>query len=131
MNEYEKTIEDAINLDEWAKIVVERWLKRISLLRISNTAALMKSFEYHIEKDSGGNPVKIKFAFLYYGKFVDMGVGRGTKVNQRGMTNRVAKPWYSKLFAAECYTLAKKMADRYGQAAAESIKIIINEHRII
>lgn len=109
---------------EWADIVIERWIRKISRLKIGNTNSLLKSFRHSVSNDANGDPAKVSFAFNYYGRFVDMGVGRGVRIDQVDQSNRKPKPWYSKTFINECNRLAQILADQYGKAAANSIKII-------
>ncbi|MBR6457372.1 MAG: hypothetical protein IKS71_02125 [Bacteroidales bacterium] len=97
----------------WAEITIERWQRRIEALGIGRTGELARSFEAHVTADSKGDPEKITFAFLYYGRFVDMGVGRG----RRGQR----KPWYSSVFRKEVAKLGFFMASKYGYDAALAI----------
>ena len=50
------------------------------------------------------------FAFRYYGRFVDMGVGKGITLEDIGVGNRVPKRWYSGVIYSEVKKLAKLMA---------------------
>ena len=68
--------------------------------------------------DSNGNPQKVTFLFLYYGKFPDMGVGRGVKLGDPS-GNRQRKPWYSSVFLKEVYALGRLLAEKYGIDAAQ------------
>lgn len=100
----------------WADIVIERWIRKIQSLHIISSGELLKSLEAHVASDSNGDPEKITFLYLYYGKFPDMGVGRGVKLGETG--NRKVKPWYSSTFLKEVNTLGRLMAERYGYDAA-------------
>lgn len=125
----ELTIKDAKSLEQWAKITIERWETRISKLNIYSTGALLKSFHHQVLNDAGGNVEKIMFTFEYYGRFPDMGVGNGVPYSKVNMSNRKAKPWYSKIFINECNFLAKMFATRYGKMAANSFQIIENNNK--
>jgi len=108
---------------EWARITVERWEEKISQLGIGDSNALINSFTQQVITDSAGNPDLIRFTFEYYGKMVDMGVGRGVKATDIGNieTTRKAKPWYSKQFGREVYRLAEILAEAYGRRAVTII----------
>ncbi len=94
-------------------------------LNINGTFELANSFVSTIVNNAGGDLSRIEFAFNYYGKFVDMGVGRGVKLGDaRG--NRRPKKWYSKTFYAEVKKLGELVAAKYAQKAqiiiVESVK---------
>lgn len=109
---------------EWADIVIERWEKRIARLRIGHTGDLVRSFTSAVEADAKGDVGKITFTYLYYGMFVDMGVGRGTTYAQRGNSRRVAKPWYSSVVRREVWKLGELMIERYGVSVLKSLRMV-------
>lgn len=102
----------------WADIVIERWIRKVNALQVYDTGELLKSFEAQVMADSNGNPEKVTFLFLYYGKFPDMGVGRGVKLGD-APGNRQRKPWYSSVFLREVYALGRLLAEKYGIDAAQ------------
>jgi hypothetical protein len=102
-----------ITVEAWAKIVIERWERKIQQLKIYQTGKLVNSFTQFVNTQAGGNPDKIVFAFEYYGKFVDMGVGRGVKLGEVETSSRKAKPWYSKTFWSQFEKLKEIMVDKY------------------
>lgn len=112
---------DTVNYSEmarqWADIVIERWIRKIRELHIGSTGELVKSLEAQVAVDSNGNPAKITFLYLYYGRFVDMGVGRGVKLGIKSET-RERKPWYSSVFMKQVAVLGRKMAEKYGYDVA-------------
>lgn len=103
--------------ERWADIVIERWIRKIRTLDIGTTGELLKSLQAHVELDAEGNPAKITFLYLYYGIFVDMGVGRGVRLGDSAAIKR-RKPWYSSVFLKEVNILGREMAERYGYDAA-------------
>lgn len=109
---------------KWADITIDRWKKKIARLKIGSTGALVRSFTSSIEADARGDVSKIVFTFMYYGKFVDQGVGRGTKYQQVGTTNRVAKPWYSSVVRREVHKLGELMIERYGVEALKALRMV-------
>ena len=117
-----------INITEtvqaWADIVIKNWRHKIVELDIGVTGALYDSFVHEIISASGGNPEKIDFAFSYYGRFVDMGVGRGVYVGNSGdvQTRRKAKKWYGRTFFSETAKLRELLGEKYGILGAAVIK---------
>ena len=97
----------------WAEIVIERWEEKIVQLGIVGDN-LINSFTQQVITDSNGDPTLIIFAFNYYGKFVDMGVGRGVPLSEVPFSNRRAKPWQSKTFARELGVMAELLSRYYG-----------------
>lgn len=99
-----------LTVQRWAEIVILRWQERIAAFEIGDTGALARSFSAHVMADSKGDPLKVSFTFLYYGRFVDMGSGTGT---------RTKKPWFSSVFFREIEALGNLMATKYGFDAAQ------------
>lgn len=112
-----------LTVQAWADIVITIWLNKIEQLKIYQTYQLADSFVNHVISHSNGDVQKIEFAFLYYGKFVDMGVGRGVTIEdvQDTGNRRKPKPWYSRTFYAEVQKLARIMAEKYARKGALAI----------
>ena len=123
--------------DAWAKITIRRWRKKIRTLKIGETNSLYDSFVRNVIGSANGDLIKIDFAFKYYGKFVDMGVGKGTSISgvkesktSRRLEGRMlgnrrrAKKWYSKTFHAETMRLREILVEHY--AGMGSLTIIEN-----
>ncbi len=111
-------------VEAWAEIVIKNWRQKIIQLDIGVTGALYDSFQHEVIGQAGSNPEKIEFAFKYYGRFVDMGVGRGVDKGNPGYVNtrRKAKKWYSKVFYSETAKLRELLAEKYGIIGAAVIK---------
>ena len=122
----------------WAQITVKQWRKNLSRLKIGqySSGELFRSFQFKVIGSAGGDIQKIEFAFNYYGKFVDMGVGRGTRLGDQPLsrtrqrfagkfhgTGKVPKKWYSKTFYAESHRLFEILKKEYGRKA----QILITE----
>lgn len=114
-------------LQQWAEIVIQRWLSKISRLNVIDTGELMRSFTSQVHSDANGDASKIVFTFLYYGIFPDMGVGKGTPYEKVGQSNRIPKAWFSRQFYNEVKKLGYIMAERYGEKAMEAISLIENK----
>lgn len=112
-----------LTVEAWAKIVIERWEQKIQALRIGHSGNLAKSFVMHVFTQANGDPQKIDFAFEYYGKFADMGVGRGVPLSkvESGNNYRKRKPWYSPVFFGQVKELARILADKYSMKGQLSI----------
>jgi hypothetical protein len=113
----------SLMVQAWADITLDRWLQKIDALKIHNTYELVNSFVHGVISDSGGDPERIEFAFKYYGKFVDMGVGKGISLADIGMreTKRRPKKWYSPVFYAEVKKLTLLLAQKFGRLGAVTI----------
>lgn len=116
--------DDKLDIRAWADILIERWQRRMKRLKIYQTGALVRSFTSQVQVDAKGDPLKVLFVFLYYGRFSDMGVGNGVPLQQVPYSNRKAKPWFNKVFFRELNYLAREMAQDYGDKAAEMVRYI-------
>lgn len=105
-------------VEQWAKYVIERWQLEIIRLGINSSGNLLKSFTSEVITQSGGNVDKVIFAFEYYGKFVDMGVGRGVHYAEVSDSGRKPKQWYNKTFYGQVKRLAEIMKEKYQIEAA-------------
>jgi hypothetical protein len=113
--------------EAWAKITIVKWKKKLTSNKIGDTGTLLKSFKYNVLASAQGNVLKITLLFEYYGRFVDMGVGKGVKigdVKESATSRRLSgkmlgnrrrpKKWYSKTFHAEVMKLGEIFAKDYG-----------------
>jgi hypothetical protein len=113
----------------WAQITVKTWRRNLKCQKIGieSSGELFRSFQFKVIGSAGGDIQKIEFAFNYYGKFVDMGVGRGTRLGylpSRRFDDRISnrflgtprrpKKWYSKTFYAENQRLVDILQEEYG-----------------
>jgi hypothetical protein len=116
---------------DWLDITVERFVANMRRLRIEDTGKLLASFRKEVIGAAEGDQLRIRLSYALYGKFVDMGVGRGHGAgvkkgddgydrlrNSRGKLRRLerkARPWYSKEVAHQTKRLSELMLDLYGQ----------------
>ena len=96
----------------WAKMMVTIWLDKIATLNIRDTGALFSSFQTQVAMQANGDVDKIVFSYLYYGRMVDMGVGRGLKMEDSG---KKGKPWYNKAWYHSIKLLTEKRVEIYGE----------------
>lgn len=103
--------------DAWAKMMVTIWQDKIIKLNVRDTGELLKSFMLSVVPQSGGDINKIQFSYLYYGRMVDMGVGRGVTQGNFADTGlkRKSKGWYNKSFYHSVKVLSEKRAALYGE----------------
>ena len=107
-------------------MMVDIWVEKVNAYGIGDydkkkkeseddVVSLLKSFEFDVYSAAGGEVDKITHAFNYYGRFVDMGVGRGVKYGESAASNRKAKPWNSETYWRSVQVLTEKMAELYGE----------------
>jgi hypothetical protein len=124
-----ENLNTSLTVEAWAEITIKEWIKKIEALGIGNsensTGQLVRSFAHHVNTSANGVPERVTFAFEYYGKFVDWGVGKGITIEHREMLNtkRKQKPWYSDVFYKQIKILGHLMAEKYAQKAANVIVI--------
>lgn len=82
--------------------------------------SLMKSLTIGQGKRDGQVEV-IKFKFAIHGMFFDRGVGRAQKAGQSGP--RSPHPWLY-IIDEEAEQLFSQIAEQYGNAAAEQVKVL-------
>ena len=120
--------------EAWAKITIIKWKKKLASNKIGDTGTLLKSFKYNVLASAQGNVLKITLLFEYYGRFVDMGVGKGVKIGDvkesaasRKLSGKMLgnrrrpKKWYSKTFHAEVMKLSEIFAKEYGHRGVVAI----------
>ena len=118
---------------QWLTITVERFAANIRKLGIGSTGALLASFRTEVIAAAGSDRLRLRLSYALYGKFVDMGVGRGMAAGQRKGSDayarvrntrgrlrrhtRRAKTWYSKEVAHQTHRLSELLLELYGNVA--------------
>lgn len=127
-------------VSDWAKYTIERLQKQITKKKIGVTGSLNYSLLYKLAALSGGGVSSVNLEFNYYGKFIDMGVGRGQKIesvkSNREVYNLVGggrrpKKWFSKTLYGEVAALADIMSTKYGEQGARVLKESIQQSIIL
>jgi len=98
----------------------------------SRTNNLRKAWWQNVQAGSGTDRVMIEF--LMYGRFVDMGVGRGVTHTSRvvnrqlrlGRSGRTRKTWYSKTKGHEIHRLREILAEQNIHMLLDSIENALN-----
>jgi hypothetical protein len=121
-----------LTVQAWTDIVIDNWLDRLAKLNIGYYFQLEDSLNFEII-GNGALPAEVRLMFNYYGKFVDMGVGKGVKLEDvksnrmefsaglEGASRRRPKKWYSKVFYSEVMKLGDILARKYGRMGMLSI----------
>lgn len=110
-----------LNLDtdalvtEWAKYTVHHLYEALNNYDISISGPLFRSIQNELTRN-GGHIEKVLTKFFQYGRFLDMGVGRGVPIGAAGTSafsaarndngslksyRRKAKKWFSKSYYAD------------------------------
>jgi len=106
-----------VDLQKWAEITIQKWQFNLVQKNLIYSGDLLRSFEYTVSGEANGNQALISFAFNYYLRMLEMGVGKGRlfgQVSQR-------KGLFNKPFYHEVYRLSELVAGMYANNAAIAI----------
>ncbi|MCA8830518.1 hypothetical protein [Hymenobacter pini] len=114
---------------KWLDITIERFIENMRKLRIEDTGTLMASFKKQVVSSAEGR-LQLQLSYALYGKFVDMGVGRGMGAgirkpddgydrirNSNGSLKRYKRKkrnWYAREIGYQTKRLAELMSDLHG-----------------
>lgn len=114
----------------WARFTIERWVANLGRLKIGHTGELERSFHQYVEVNADGDLQKIELLYAYYGLFVDMGVGKGTKNGEQSENSdsrrlmgkqrgnlRAPKQWVNRTTHGQVLKLGELLAENTGQRA--------------
>lgn len=123
---------------KWSEFTVDKLHDALDKYNIGKLdGALWKSIQDQVVAN-GGDVEKVITRFLQYGRFVDMGVGRGVPIggagtkqfsnarNNDGTLKRYARkprPWFSKTY----YHETQRFAELYAQAFQKQIPLQISD----
>ncbi len=115
--------------NKWLDITISRFIENMRKLRVQDTGTLLASFQKQVVGSAEGR-LQLRLSYALYGKFVDMGVGRGMGAgirksndgydrirNTRGQLRRhTRRPrnWYSREMSYQTKRLSELMLDLYG-----------------
>jgi hypothetical protein len=121
-----------IDIEMWADIVIREWVQQMKALGIGHSDALLDSFQHFITRSAGGDVSRIMFAFNYYGKFVEMRVGRGFTFDfaKSPRNKRDIKPWYTRTFMRQVHRLTELLQEQYAEDAQRVISSAVKETSI-
>jgi len=122
-------VDKKITADAWAGILIERWQKEIERLDIVDSRSLYNSFEKAVESSANGDVQRIELAYDFYGWFVDLGVGKGTKFGDAGdalLGSRARQPrkWIGEILSKETFKLSEIMAKKYADEGVAMISTL-------
>jgi len=110
-----------VDIEQWARITVEKWEFQIANKNLIYSGDLLRSFQFQINRDAGGDILLITFAFKYYIRMLDMGVGKG--VHKDEVKDSIRKPhnFFNKVFYSEFRRLSELMTEKYKDQALHII----------
>jgi predicted helicase len=116
-------------LDKWSYITVNELKLSLAENKV-HLGNLYRSFTRQISYGADGMPTKVSIGFLFHGRFVDMGVSKGIKLEnikgnaeiwrnksreqRKGQNHRRPKKWYSPTMYREYQRAAEILAGKYG-----------------
>lgn len=120
----------------WGRYSLSDLQNSIRKRNMGHTHDLIRSLKFHNNSNGTGNSTAA-FEFNYYGKFADMQVGRGRKIediksnreiyNAIGQKNKNTK-WLSKSLYTNIAALKQIMQEKYAEDAAQIIREGISTH---
>ena len=129
-------IEAKVDLNKWAQYTIEKFEFAVSKFKLKDTGTLINSFQSQVTQDADGRTAMISFAFEYYLRMIDMGVGSGTTYDERddqyaanrafgkgAGTRRRRYPVYNKIFYSQLMRLNELLQKYYNNTA---LNVIIN-----
>jgi len=130
-NDYVSADDKYKYLDAWASMMITIWQDKIAKLNVysgrkqkNGNKALFDSFESNLKVLANGDIYKIIHTFNYYGRMVDMGVGKNVKIANAGKgSGRRRKPWYNKAY----YSSVQKAVEFLIKANGEEFLYSIND----
>jgi len=118
-----KNVDLQLTAEAWADILITAFEKKVYDLKINDTFALSESFAAHVFMETGGNINRIEFIYNYYGKYIEMAVGKGVTMDDVGITSNTRKKrlWYTPVFYRHVKRLGEILTEKYGQKAQVAI----------
>ena len=120
-----------LSIDQWAKVTITQWQQRIKHYDMHD-GKLAESLYHHANREANGDKALVIFAFEYYGKMVEWGVGKGVTIANRDhiQTTREKKPWFSDVFFARLDIIKKEMAKSMSRDALLFVKTNLEKYNI-
>ncbi|MCA8830192.1 hypothetical protein [Hymenobacter pini] len=119
-----------MTVERWLEITLSNLREQIIRLKVKDTGELLDSIKGHLVAASDGDVQKLSIAYALYGKFADMGVGRGmgagvrksnsayTRIrDEKGQLYRYSRKkrqWYSKEMGRQTFRLSTLLSEFYG-----------------
>ena len=115
-------------VEDWAKSVETVLIRKLDSYKIGHSGRLRASIMTEVFRQAEGT-IGVKLYFERYGRFIDMGVGRGKSLSTRegfreqhdARKQRVPKPWYSRTYFAKVRQLNDVLAMKLTEEVVENI----------
>lgn len=130
---YKAALERQNLIEDWARFTAHRLQKSLLKKNIGASGSLNYSILYSLVGAANGDINSVRHEFNYYGKFIDMGVGAGQKLESvkgnremysiTGRKSRAPKKWFSKTYYSETLELINLLSEKY----AEQIPWVVKE----
>lgn len=124
-------------VEQWLAFTLSNLRERIRQFKAVDTGALLASVQGFLVTAADGDVARLSIAYALYGKYVDMGVGRGMgagvrKANsdyarirdERGQLHqhsRKARPFSSKEIGRQSVRLGVLLSEYYGETTIASL----------
>ena len=83
----------------WLEMLIKKFQDKVQKLGITDSKDFLNSFMGEVISNAGGDVSRIELAFKYYGKFPDMGVGKGVTIQDVGKKgSRRQRRWFNPVF---------------------------------
>jgi hypothetical protein len=125
-------------VEKWLEYTLSDLRENLRKLKINDTGHLLASVEGHLVAAAGGDVTKLTIAYAAYGKFVDMGVGRGMGAGIRKRDSdyarirdargrlrqysRKPRPFASKVIGKQSFRLSVLLSDYFGETITANIQ---------
>jgi hypothetical protein len=111
-----------VDLERWAAITIEKFEFAVSKFNLLYSGDLLRSFQAFVHADANGDTALISFAFNYYLRMLDIGVGRGVSYAEAGRdSGRRKYSVFNRIFYAELMKLGELLTKMYSQKGAQYI----------
>lgn len=131
--EQRRIISETQLANEWLDITIQRFKRKLKRLGIGKSNDLYNSFAGNVIANAPDDVRRIDLEMLFYGRLVDMGVGKGVSIadvkenarplnRMRGAPRRKPKKWYSPTKTAEIKSLLELLAENYGVTSLNVIE---------
>jgi hypothetical protein len=125
-------------VEKWLEYTLDDLRENLRKLKINDTGHLLASVEGHLVAAAGGDVQRLTIAYAAYGKFVDMGVGRGMGAgvrkrdsdyarirDERGQLHKFSRkprPFASKVIGKQSFRLSVLLSDYFGETITANIQ---------
>ena len=125
-------------VEKWLDYTLDDLRAALRKLKVNDTGHLLASVQGHLLAAAGGDVQKLSIAYAAYGKFVDMGVGRGMGAgvrkrdsdyarirDERGRLHqhsRTPRQFSSKVIGKQSMRLSLILSDYYGRTTIASLQ---------